>query len=1121
MDARRPARPLAGDPTTYGGKRAAGRSRLRRGCSTATLARPSRRAAAPCRSRRPNCVVIFGPGSALVEHDLLWYADLPKRDSLGSSATWRSPATSGSRSGSLGRSSDSSSSTGPCWTGTSRAFFPSSTCYVDLRRAREAALARRRGTAALAARAGREAVSYPPDLPARALGRAMAARSALGISTDAPNLAWSYELITPESGILLGTDDAVEVGFELLMAAEAERVLGAEPAKRFGVSFPIRFDYLDTLGGGDLSIQCHPSEEYMRDDVRPSLHTARDLLRHGHDAPAPKSSSACARTPTSTPFAPRRAERRIPGSRSSPSATSQEHRAIQHRLYLIPAGTPHASGAGNVVLEISATPYLYTLRFYDWLRRDLDGELRPVHLVHAFANLDTARAGDSVRRELIPEPTSGPRGCGLERARARQASRPLLRRAPARLRRLRSRTTPPDGSTCSTSSPATRSRSRPRSGDVHGLSYAETIVVPAAVGALPAAASPRRCVQGRQGIRSVTSADVVGALDIGGTHVSGGRVQVASTSVERRSRITAPLPPNGGRTEVLAVISEVTRTIAGPEVGRLGVAVPGPFDYARGVSEIAHKLDGLYGVDLRSELCAAAALPDPAAIRFLNDAEAFLLGEWWAGAARRHVRAVGITLGTGLGSAFIDGGEIVRTGAGVPPDGELYRRQFRGAPVEQDDLARALCSSAYGATRDEDLDVEQIAARAVAGRPGCTSCLRRAGARPRTVSRPVVARVRPELPRGRGLDRALVDALRREPAGGADAHFGAASRVRRRATRGCSSPRCRVLGHKAVLMVDRRLDPQVEAYVRERGAAGMRPVHQLSVSEAREAELAQLEPATRETVGQRPRARGARSRGRHPDSDLPRRLHQSPPRPRLLLRRRLGARLARRRRPGLPAACERDTVRSRLGGVPPRSGAPFSRRTRRLLRGHVLGRRARRRARAGSRSTRRRRRERRGKPCSRRRAARPRARRAEARTAAARVSAARSSSGHSVDAGRARLSPLRRSGRRVVLVSLPRGARRRRQPVGLTSPGRGPARASPGARDHGRARPASRRGRALRGPTRRRPACPRSSCVSTAQFTVSSPTPSASTQPPRRRRWRHRLCGAGSILPRASSAVDR
>jgi mannose-6-phosphate isomerase class I len=79
--------------------------------------------------------------------------------------------------------------------------------------------------------------------------------------------------------------------------------------------------------------------------------------------------------------------------------------AEQHHLYLIPGGTPHASGAGNVVLEISATPYLYTLRFYDWLRRDLDGELRPVHIEHAFANLDPRRRGAAVARDLIPKPS--------------------------------------------------------------------------------------------------------------------------------------------------------------------------------------------------------------------------------------------------------------------------------------------------------------------------------------------------------------------------------------------------------------------------------------------------------------------------------------------------------------------------------------------------------------------------------------------------------------------------------------------------------------------------------------------------------------------------------------------
>ena len=229
-------------------------------------------------------------------------------------------------------------------------------------------------------------------------------RRALGITTDAPNLAWSYELITPESGILFGFPESVEVGFELLMAGRSERVLGPELARRFGLSFPIRFDYLDTLEGGDLSIQCHPSEQYMRETfglpytqhetyyVMVTKPGAKIFLglRGDADLDAFRADAERAEEPGGSGFEPER--------------YLQTQPAEQHRLYLIPAGTPHASGAGNVVLEISATPYLYTLRFYDWLRRDLNGDLRPVHLAHAFSNLDPRRSGEAVRRELVPEP---------------------------------------------------------------------------------------------------------------------------------------------------------------------------------------------------------------------------------------------------------------------------------------------------------------------------------------------------------------------------------------------------------------------------------------------------------------------------------------------------------------------------------------------------------------------------------------------------------------------------------------------------------------------------------------------------------------------------------------------
>lgn len=212
----------------------------------------------------------------------------------------------------------------------------------------------------------------------------------------------------------------------------------------------------------------------------------------------------------------------------------------------------------------------------------------------------------------------------------------------------------------------------------------------------------------------MTTNGVVGALDIGGTHVTAGRVDLAAGSVEPRSRIRLSLPAAGTRSEPAAAISRAASSIARPDIQLLGVAVPGPFDYSAGVSRIAHKLEGLYGVDLRAELCGALGLTDPAAVRFLNDAEAFLLGEWWAGAARGHARAVGITLGTGLGSAFLADGRIVRTGPGVPPDGALYELPFRGAPVEQTISRRGLLAH-YGPRPEEGIDVEDVAARASVG----------------------------------------------------------------------------------------------------------------------------------------------------------------------------------------------------------------------------------------------------------------------------------------------------------------------------------------------------------------------------------------------------------------------
>jgi glucokinase len=199
-------------------------------------------------------------------------------------------------------------------------------------------------------------------------------------------------------------------------------------------------------------------------------------------------------------------------------------------------------------------------------------------------------------------------------------------------------------------------------------------------------------------------AEVAGVLEIGGTHVSAARVELASAAVDSRTRCRIEFPVGGERAVLVQAILEAAEHVAGDGVADWAVAVPGPFDYEHGIFRTRHKLEALYGVDLRTQLA-----PYATSILFVNDADAFVLGEWWAGAARQHSRVVGITLGTGLGSAFLADGLITKIGPGVPPDGELYVLQFHGAPVE-DVLSRRGILARYGA--EEGVDVEQVAARA-------------------------------------------------------------------------------------------------------------------------------------------------------------------------------------------------------------------------------------------------------------------------------------------------------------------------------------------------------------------------------------------------------------------------
>ena len=222
-----------------------------------------------------------------------------------------------------------------------------------------------------------------------------------GLDDSEENYAWCFDCVPEENSLLLDVaGDLVELPSIDVVFTHPRELLGQLTFARFGAEFPIRFDFLDTMQGGNLSLQVHPLTDYIHDTFGMAytqdesyylLDAADDAvvylgLRTGIDPDAMVTSLTAASR----------------GELSFPAADFVNvFPARKHDHFSIPAGTVHCSGADSMVLEISATPYLFTFKMWDWDRVGLDGVPRPIHLEHAERNIQWDRDTAWTRDNLV------------------------------------------------------------------------------------------------------------------------------------------------------------------------------------------------------------------------------------------------------------------------------------------------------------------------------------------------------------------------------------------------------------------------------------------------------------------------------------------------------------------------------------------------------------------------------------------------------------------------------------------------------------------------------------------------------------------------------------------------
>ncbi|HAT1609355.1 TPA: mannose-6-phosphate isomerase [Raoultella planticola] len=221
------------------------------------------------------------------------------------------------------------------------------------------------------------------------------------LDPSAPNYAWCFDCVPEENSLLLRFGQVrIEIPSQNLVLLHPRALLGEKVHARFGAEFPIRFDFLDTIGGQNLSFQVHPVTEYIQQQF--GMHYTQDESYYILEAEPHAVVYLGTKTGTEPQAMLEDLKAAARGEKAFDDARFvNQIPARKHDHFLIPAGTVHCSGSGTMVLEISATPYIFTFKLWDWGRLGLDGLPRPVHLEHGEQVIDWQRDTRWVADNLV------------------------------------------------------------------------------------------------------------------------------------------------------------------------------------------------------------------------------------------------------------------------------------------------------------------------------------------------------------------------------------------------------------------------------------------------------------------------------------------------------------------------------------------------------------------------------------------------------------------------------------------------------------------------------------------------------------------------------------------------